>query len=204
MTKFKPPSGSKRSSGRPGQKGRPSQVRIIGGKWRGRKLPFTPITGLRPTLGRTRETLFNWLRGSLQDCVCIDLFAGSGALGFEALSQGARQVIFVEQHRKVAAQIQSNLESLNSTDGQVRAMNALDFLQTHQDAYQVVFLDPPFDKPSLLEQSLSHLNTKSDLKYVYLETDNPSNLNPLLEATVFSISKQTRAGDAHGLLLCPA
>ncbi|MEN9806994.1 MAG: hypothetical protein RL756_1514, partial [Pseudomonadota bacterium] len=79
-----------------------NEVRIIGGKFRGRKLRFPDAPGLRPTLGRSRETLFNWLVGDIVDARCLDLFAGSGALGFEALSRGARRVTFVEQSRAVA------------------------------------------------------------------------------------------------------
>ncbi|MEM7098904.1 MAG: 16S rRNA (guanine(966)-N(2))-methyltransferase RsmD [Pseudomonadota bacterium] len=212
MTKSKPPprlnrtprSSRKRRREHAGQS---SQVRIIGGKWRGRKLPFTPLPGLRPTLGRTRETLFNWLRGSLHDCSCLDLFAGSGALGFEALSQGAAQVTFVEQHRQTAQQIQRNLDALHSTErsvaSQVIISDALEFLPNHPSGYQVVFLDPPFEDPDLLVKCLGLLEANADLKFVYLETDRLAILEPVLATTRFRLKKQTRAGEAHGLLIVP-
>ena len=89
------------------------ELRVIGGKWRGRKLRFSDIEGLRPTPDRVRETLFNWLMHDVQDANCLDLFAGSGALGFEALSRGAGHVTFVDQSRKIVDQLQKNMDVLS-------------------------------------------------------------------------------------------
>ena len=95
-----------------------NEVRIIGGQWRGRKLRFPDRPDLRPTLGRVRETLFNWLAPDIHGAHCLDLYAGSGALGFEALSRGAAEVTFVERDRKAASALQANVELLNAMGAQ--------------------------------------------------------------------------------------
>ena len=120
-----------------------NEVRIIGGQWKGRKLSFPARPGLRPTLGRVRETLFNWLAPTLAGARCIDLYAGSGALGFEALSRGAAEVTFVERDRKTAAALRANLATLNGnaaviTDTAERA------IQRAGRTYDLIFCDPPF------------------------------------------------------------
>src|SRR5512134_863858 len=91
----RPPAGARRS-GRPTSSARPGVLRIIGGEWRGRKVHFPPVAAIRPTPDRVRETLFNWLQGVIHGCRCLDLYAGSGALGLEALSRGAREAVFVD------------------------------------------------------------------------------------------------------------
>ena len=96
-----------------------NEVRIIGGLWRGRKLRFAATRGLRPTLGRVRETLFNWLAGEIRGARCLDLYAGSGALGLEALSRGAAEVTFVERNRKAAASLSANLAALEVGNARV-------------------------------------------------------------------------------------
>jgi 16S rRNA (guanine966-N2)-methyltransferase len=100
--------------------GRPvNQVRVIGGRFRGRRLRFVPVPGLRPTPDRVRETLFNWLQGELADARCLDLFAGTGALGIEALSRGAASLLAVEQHRAAAARLRENLRTLGCDTAEV-------------------------------------------------------------------------------------
>lgn len=121
-----------------------NEVRIIGGKWRGRKLRFPAVPGLRPTLGRARETLFNWLAPELPDARCLDLFAGSGALGFEALSRGAGAVTFVESDRKVAQALKDNAELLDASSAQLFTVDAKRFLTRAQPGWHIIFLDPPF------------------------------------------------------------
>jgi 16S rRNA (guanine966-N2)-methyltransferase len=128
-------------------------VRIIGGKWRGRKLSFPAQPGLRPTPDRVRETLFNWLAAELPDARCLDLFAGSGALGLEALSRGARSCQFVDSARPACDSINRHLVALDCRDGQVLHGDTLDWLErkpTPQRIADIVFLDPPFDS-GLLE-----------------------------------------------------
>ena len=106
---------SSKSTGRAASAGR-SQLRIIGGQWRGRKLTFTPAEGLRPTTDRVRETLFNWLAPFIFGARCADLFAGSGALGLEALSRGAAHCDFVDSAKAAGRQIAGHLETLGASD----------------------------------------------------------------------------------------
>ena len=121
-----------------------NELRIIGGQWRGRKLRFPDRPSLRPTLGRVRETLFTWLAPNISGTRCLDLFAGSGALGFEALSRGAAEVTFVERDRKAAAAIRSNVELLQAR-ATVVCQPAKQYLARTRARFDIVFLDPPFD-----------------------------------------------------------
>ena len=102
-----------------------NQLRIIAGDWRGRKLSFADVEGLRPTPDRVRETLFNWLAPMIRGARCLDLFAGSGALGLEALSRGAAQVVMLDQHPKVIKQLQSNLQALACDRAELKQADAL-------------------------------------------------------------------------------
>lgn len=121
-----------------------NRVRVIGGAWRSRLLRFPHSAGLRPTPDRVRETLFNWLGQDLTGRHCLDLFAGSGALGFEAASRGARRVMMVERERAVHAALEANRQALHAQQIEVVRAEALDFLRSTRDVYDVVFLDPPF------------------------------------------------------------
>jgi 16S rRNA (guanine966-N2)-methyltransferase len=124
-----------------------STLRIIGGQWRGRKLSFTPAEGLRPTPDRVRETLFNWLSASVNGARCLDLFAGSGALGLEALSRGAISCDFVDSSAAALRQIEHHLHSLEAGEAaRCHAVSALSFLQGSPAPYDIVFIDPPFGK----------------------------------------------------------
>nr|WP_091513701.1 16S rRNA (guanine(966)-N(2))-methyltransferase RsmD [Microbulbifer yueqingensis] len=159
-----------------------SQLRIIGGEWRGRKLQFAPVEGLRPTGDRLRETLFNWLQFRLPGARCLDLFAGSGALGLEALSRGAAAVDFVELNRRAADTLRTQLELLGTDRGRVHHESALQFLArepgTHGAPYDVVFLDPPF-AADLWQESLAALGghlAKGARVYVETPRDTPINL----------------------------
>jgi 16S rRNA (guanine966-N2)-methyltransferase len=121
-----------------------NEVRIIGGKWRGRKLVFPAERHLRPTLGRVRETLFNWLAADVPGSRCLDLFAGSGALGFEALSRGARAVTFVESNSRVARSLEENAARLGADGATVLRARAEQALRRLTGPWDIVFLDPPF------------------------------------------------------------
>jgi len=124
-----------------------SRLRIIGGQWRGRKLTFTPQEGLRPTSDRVRETLFNWLAPYIHGARCADLFAGSGAMGLEALSRGASHCDFVDTSQAALAQIGNHLATLGATAiGQCHSLSALQFLQSTSEPYDLVFIDPPFSE----------------------------------------------------------
>jgi len=122
-----------------------NSVRIIGGDWRGRKLPVPDLEGLRPTQSRIRETLFNWLHSDLSGLRVADLFAGTGALGFEALSRGASQVHLIEKNRMVSKGLTKNLSLLGAERGKVHNMDALNWIKTQPpQSIDLVFLDPPF------------------------------------------------------------
>lgn len=127
------------------------QLRIIGGEWRSRRLPFTAIEGLRPTQDRVRETLFNWLMYEVEGANCLDVFAGSGALGLEALSRGAKNVSFIEKSSVAAKQIRQHLATLNCERGKVIESDALHMLSTTaNEAVDIIFLDPPFSQQLLI------------------------------------------------------
>ncbi len=120
------------------------QIRIIGGRWRGRNIRFREAPGLRPTPSRVRETLFNWLGQELPEYQCLDLFAGSGALGFEALSRGAARVVMVEKHPATAKCLRDNAERLGATGAEIVAAEALHWLRRDKRCFDLIFLDPPF------------------------------------------------------------
>ncbi len=124
-----------------------NQVRIIGGNWRGRRLSFPSLPGLRPTPDRVRETLFNWLAPYIAGAHCLDLFAGSGAIGFEALSRGAESVLMLEKALPAVKQIKLNLERLSVTNAliyQSSAPEGMAALPVPKRPFDIVFLDPPF------------------------------------------------------------
>jgi 16S rRNA (guanine966-N2)-methyltransferase len=123
-----------------------SELRIIGGSWRSRRIRFVAAPEVRPTPDRIRETLFNWLQGAVPGARALDLFAGSGALGLEALSRGAAEVTFVERDRQVAECLRQALAELGAQGGRVVAADAFEFLQGPPVPYDLVFLDPPFAK----------------------------------------------------------
>ncbi len=153
--------------------GKQSQVRIIGGQWRGRKLTFTPADGLRPTGDRIRETLFNWLAAYVAGARCADLFAGSGALGLEALSRGAGHCDFVDCSIAALAQLQHHLrifEALGKSG--CHCCSAQQFLEMAIEPYDIVFIDPPF-KLHLAEPvcaALAQRQLLCDGALVYVET----------------------------------
>jgi 16S rRNA (guanine966-N2)-methyltransferase len=120
------------------------EVRIIGGTWRGRRLPVIDAHGLRPTADRIRETLFNWLAPVVSGMSCLDLYAGTGALGLEALSRGAAAVCFVERQVAVARALEDSLHRLGATGATVLTADALRFLAGPPRPFDLVFLDPPF------------------------------------------------------------
>lgn len=173
-----------------------NSVRIIAGDFRGRRLPVTSLDGLRPTTDRVRETLFNWLMHEVRGSRCLDLFAGSGALGFECLSRGAARVDFVELDRRVAKQIEANIELLKVSDrAQVWNQSADAFLRRKVQApYDLVFIDPPFARGELLNV-VSNLNDSaliSNQSLIYLES--PSADESPAVPDNWSIWRQGKAG----------
>lgn len=136
-----------------------NRVRIIGGEWRSRVLNFAPRPDLRPTPDRVRETLFNWLGQDLTGKSCLDLFAGSGALGFEAASRGARRVVMVEHDAVAFRALEANAERLAARSVELKRSDALEFLRADGSAYDIVFLDPPF-RADYLERVLPLLGPR--------------------------------------------
>jgi 16S rRNA (guanine966-N2)-methyltransferase len=175
--------------------GRRFEVRIIGGEWRGRKLHFPQSATVRPTPDRVRETLFNWLQLHTQGSRCLDLFAGSGALGCEALSRGARETIFVERDPAAARQIMETLELFGCERGRVEQKDAFAYLAGPGMPFDIVFVDPPYDA-GLLPGAIAALEQGSwlhDGSLIYLE-DAASNGEPALPPG-WSLLRSKRAGD---------
>ncbi len=171
-------------------------MRIIAGAWRGRRIHFPDLPALRPTPDRVRETLFNWLQHLIADTRCLDLFAGSGALGLEALSRGASEVVFVEQFPAAARTVQEQLVRLGGeSKGRVMEMGAARFLRTPPKAFDIVFLDPPFGTNALAEY-VPMLDSGQWLavgSLVYLENERSAGL-PVLPAH-WELLKSKSAGE---------
>lgn len=156
-------------------------MRIIAGKWRGRRLPVPDVDGLRPSGDRSRETLFNWLQPYLREARCADLFAGTGVLGLEAISRGAASAVLVENSRLAAKLIRSSIETLETTEVSLVEGDALEWLERQAaDSLDLVFVDPPFGK-GLAEQALKRLAGSGSLApgaLVYLESARTESLLP--------------------------
>ncbi len=150
-----------------------NQVRIIAGTWRGRRLSFAPVPGLRPTPDRVRETLFNWLAPVIRGARCLDLYAGSGALGLEAASRGAAEVVLVDNDPQVVAALGRQLETLGAHQVRVVQAEVLQWLSGPSSAFDIVFLDPPFRRGMLLPciQQLAGRGWLSAQARVYIEAE---------------------------------
>lgn len=147
------------------------QVRIIGGEWRGRKLKVPTVQDLRPTPDRVRETLFNWLTAYLPGAYCLDAFAGSGALGFEALSRGAAHVVLVDESPEVVALLKEELALFKAANAEIYRASVPQQLKKPNKLFDIVFLDPPYQENILLPCCF-HLENQGFLAneaYIYLE-----------------------------------
>lgn len=175
-------------------KERASKLRIISGEWRSRQLPIPNIEGLRPTPDRVRETLFNWINHDLPGARCADLFCGSGALGLEALSRGAKSAIFVDNSKVVARQMNDNLATLKAENYQVVQQNAAEFLATATpQPLDLIFLDPPFRKNWLAQiVPLLENGWLADSALVYIEMEKEAAL-PSLPSS-WTLQKEKVAG----------
>ncbi|MBI5938302.1 MAG: 16S rRNA (guanine(966)-N(2))-methyltransferase RsmD [Betaproteobacteria bacterium] len=174
-----------------------NQVRIIGGTHRGRKLHFDAVLGLRPTPDRVRETLFNWLGQRLYERRCLDLFAGSGALGFEAVSRGAAEVVLVERDARACAALEKNAAVLG---GRVVRADGLTYLKGDTGMFDVIFIDPPFAE-GLWDKALALAATRLAAEgKIYLEHDG-SLSNAALAAEGWRVLREGRAGQSHFCLL---
>jgi 16S rRNA (guanine966-N2)-methyltransferase len=160
----------------------PGRLRIVAGKWRSRLLPVANVEGLRPTSERIRETLFNWLTPTIVGSRCLDLFAGSGALGLEALSRGAASVLFVERSKTATIALEDCLVALSDDHGTVCQADALTFLRGVAPAeYDLVFLDPPFASDMVAEMCrlLAKGGWLKSGAHIYFEQDKKQSLPAL-------------------------
>jgi 16S rRNA (guanine(966)-N(2))-methyltransferase RsmD len=182
-----------RDRGRAAPRGR---VRIVGGRWRSRLLEVPARADLRPTPDRVRETLFNWLGQRLEGCACLDLFAGSGALGFEAASRSAARVVMVESDRVALEALRQSRERLAANEVEIVAGDALEYLARGTERFDVVFLDPPFRQnalPALLGKLPPRLQPGAR---VYLE-----GREPVAAGAPWRELKRARAGQVSVQLL---
>lgn len=181
-----------------------NKLRIIGGEWRSRQLPFIDAPSLRPTPNRVRETLFNWLQGDIAGARCLDLFAGSGAIAFEALSRYAAEVVLVEMHKKAAKQLQDNLavlEGESESRGLVVNQDALKYVASSPAPFDVIFLDPPYRNnflPIVLDQVQSLELLKPD-GLIYLEHEKEESFD--WSDWNLEVVKQSKAGQVMCFLL---
>jgi len=160
--------------------GKNNRVRIIGGDWRGRLLEVADVPGLRPSGDRSRETLFNWLQPWVPAAECADLFAGTGALGFEAASRGAASVLMIEKHPQAQAVLRQSIEQLQAEQVNLHAGGAMSMIEEMKpDSFDLVFVDPPFDS-NLGGLVLERLVKKECVRrggFIYMETPASSNLS---------------------------
>ncbi len=176
------------------------KIRVIGGEWRGRKLKVGNAPGLRPTSDRLRETLFNWLVWQIEGSQCLDLFAGSGALGIEAASRGAKKVVLVEKNRLLAQTLIEQIAVLDTPKIQVIQTDAESFLRQPTTAFDIVFLDPPFQETLLTTccQQLEQKNWLNANAHIYLEMAKDS--TQLTLPTNWQIIRQKTIGQVTCLL----
>ena len=183
-----------------------NQLRIIGGQWRGRKLSFTNGDGLRPTMDRVRETLFNWLQADIVDAHCLDLFTGSGALAFEALSRQAANVTMLDNNPHAIRMIKDNLQLLSINNAKILQADTLSYLKNYQKTskksqFNIVFLDPPFNQ-GLIEPCchlLNQANCLADCAKIYIESEKINSLKNLPEN--WTIIKEKKAGQLSFFLI---
>ncbi|SFJ87597.1 16S rRNA (guanine(966)-N(2))-methyltransferase RsmD [Methylophaga sulfidovorans] len=176
-------------------KARTGALRIIGGIWRGRKLAFPEVEGLRPTSDRTRETVFNWLQPYIGGSRCLDLFAGSGALGFEAASRGAAEVVLIENNRQAFMQLKQNAEVLQTPNCHIENKSAEHAIGALNKTFDIVFIDPPYQADLWTKTAsdlLSH-NLLSDGAMIYLEYPAKQDRPDLPSA--WYLLKEKKAGD---------
>jgi 16S rRNA (guanine966-N2)-methyltransferase len=174
------------------------KIRIIAGKWRGRKLDVIDSPDLRPTPDRIRETLFNWLQQEIVGARCLDLFAGTGALAFEALSRGAAEVFMIESNPKIVETLKQHAETLGCEGHTIQLADATSWLKQGINGFDIIFLDPPF-RQGYIEQCCVLIQEESLLKsngLVYIESEKSIKL-----PEGWNIKKQTRAGQVQSLLI---
>ncbi len=170
-------------------------VRIIGGKWRRRRLHFPALLELRPTPDRVRETLFNWLQPVLPGAHCLDLFSGSGALGLEAASRGAAHVTLLDRQRELSDYLEAEAQKLGADQVEVVCADALHWLEQPAQTFDIVFVDPPYDA-HILEITCARLATGGWLNpgaLIYMEIPRREELPPL--PSDWQLQRHKRAGN---------
>ncbi len=181
---------------------RQGSVRIIGGKWRGRRLPVRDLPGLRPSGDRSRETLFNWLQAYVEGAVCVDLFAGSGALGLEAASRGAAEVVLVEKLRAAVNDLRAVLLALKADQVAVIESDALQWLGScPPQSVDIAFIDPPFGL-HLETRALELIRDGDCIRpggYIYIETSRDASVPAPGEG--WETAREKTMGDVRLLLL---
>jgi len=179
----------------------PREVRIISGQWKRSKLPVADRPGLRPTPDRVRETLFNWLGADLDGWRCLDAFAGSGALGFEAASRGASEVVLLERDRTLAASLNQSRERLKATALRIECADAVGWMAAcSPHRFEIVFVDPPFDA-KLFEPALAAAARVAVTDgFVYLEADHEFGAEEVAPLGL-AVHRHLRAGQVHAHLL---
>ncbi len=183
-------------------KHRAGRLRIVAGNWRSRLLDIADVPGLRPTSERIRETLFNWLTPHIHSANCLDLFAGTGALGLEALSRGAGRAVFVENDAVAAESLRRNVEQLQADNATVVQADAVQYLRRFSERpFDIVFLDPPYAADLLGESCrlIDELGVLADRGFVYLEQDRGRPLPPLPEG--WNVLKDKTAGNVRYVLV---
>ena len=176
---------------------RPQEVRLIGGQWKRSKLPVAKQPGLRPTPNRVRETLFNWLGQWLQGLSCLDLFAGSGALGFEAASRGAAEVVLLERDPALVALLAASKARLGAGTLRIERSDALQWMaRAAPGAFELVLLDPPFDAPLALPAMAAAARLVVPGGFVYVEAPEAIPPEPVAAAGL-APWRGSRAGNVH-------
>ena len=184
------------------KKSRPGRLRIVAGKWRSRLLDIADAPGLRPTSERVRETVFNWLAPLIQGARCLDLFAGSGALGFEALSRGAASVVFVDNSGSAIKAIEKSARALEAAGADIHRGDAADYVRNARPAsFDIIFLDPPFadDRLDDLCGLIEERGILAPGGRVYLEQDRGQAETPLPDR--WRVLKDKTAGNVRYMLV---
>lgn len=178
-------------------------VRIISGVWKGRNIKFLNKKDLRPTKNQIRETLFNWLRNHVEGSICIDLFAGSGALGFESASRGARKVYMIDSDINIVNCLKKQKDEFNAKNIIIYKSDANDFIKEIRDEIDIIFIDPPFDK-DVLNLTINNLSLSKNLKNkckIYVEMPFTKNFENNIDVPMnWELLKNSKSGDVAYLL----
>lgn len=193
------PRAERRAASKPAARGASHELRIIGGQWKRSKLPVADAPGLRPTPDRVRETLFNWLGQDLDGWRCLDAFAGSGALGFEAASRGAAEVTLIERDSKLVRGLRAVQERLKATETvRIEAADALAWMaRSAPERFDLVFIDPPFDADLFVPALKAAVRVVVPSGVIYLEASRSFVDDPLLAELGLRLHRHGRAGAVH-------